>query len=171
LDISKIEAGKVELSLEEFSLDGVVREVVEPLSPMAGEKGLEVLTEVPEDITLFSDRRRIKQVLMNLVSNAVKFTDQGSVKIAARVPGDDNLEIRVIDTGIGIKKEDMDRLFEPFQQIGMPLTKSREGTGLGLYLTKRLVALLGGDISAKSEYGRGSEFSFTLPLEYREEQK
>ncbi len=130
LDISKIEAGKVELSLEEFSLDGVVREVAESLSPTATEKGLELITEVPEGITLFSDRKRAKQVLMNLGGNAVKFTDQGSVKITARVPGDDNLEIRVIDTGIGIKKEDMDKLF---QQIDVSLTKKHEGTGLGLH--------------------------------------
>jgi len=171
LDISKIEAGKVELSLGEFSLDGVVREVVEPLSLTASEKGLEVLTEVPEGIALFSDKRRIKQVLMNLVSNAVKFTEQGSVKIAARVPGDDNLEVRVIDTGIGIKKEDMDKLFQPFQQIDVSLTKKHEGTGLGLHLTKRLVTLLRGDISAKSQYGRGSEFTFTMPLRYEEGQK
>ena len=101
---------------------------------------------------------------MNLVSNAVKFTDQGSVKITATVPGDDNPEVRVIDTGVGIKKEDMNKLFLPFQQIDVSLTKKHEGTGLGLYLTKRLVILLGGDISAKSEYGRGSEFSFTIPL-------
>jgi signal transduction histidine kinase len=171
LDISRIEAGKVDLSLEEFGLDDVVREVVETVSPTAREKGLELLTEVPEGITLFTDRRRVKQVLVNLGGNAVKFTDQGSVKIAASVPGDDNLEVRVIDTGIGIKKEDMDKLFEPFQQVDISLTKKHEGTGLGLYLSKRLAALLGGDISAKSEYGRGSEFTFTLPLQYREEQK
>jgi Amt family ammonium transporter len=107
--------------------------------------------------------------LINLVSNAVKFTDQGSVQIAARVPGDDNLEVRVIDTGIGIKKGDMDKLFRPFQQIDVSLTKKHEGTGLGLHLTKRLVTLLGGDISAKSEYGRGSEFTFTMPLRYNKE--
>jgi len=167
LDISKIEAGRVELSPEEFSLDDLVREVVENFSPTVSEKGLEVLTEVPEGITLFSDKRRVKQVLMNLVSNAVKFTDQGSVRIAARVPGDENLEVRVIDTGVGIKKEDMDKLFHPFQQIDVSLTKKHGGTGLGLHLTKRLATLMGGDISAKSEYGRGSEFSFTMPLEYQ----
>jgi signal transduction histidine kinase len=104
---------------------------------------------------------------MNLVSNAVKFTNQGSVKIAARVPGDDNLEIRVIDTGVGIKNEDMNKLFQPFQRIGMSLTKSyTEGTGIGLYLTKKLTDLLGGDISAKSIYSRGSELTFTIPLRY-----
>ena len=164
LDISKIEAGKVELSLGEFSLDDVAREVVETLSPTASEKGLELLTDVPEGITLFSDKRRMKQVLMNLVSNAVKFTDQGSVKIATRVLGDKNLEVRVIDTGVGIKEEDIDRLFQPFQQIDVSLTKKHEGTGLGLYLAKKLADLLRGDISAKSEYGRGSEFAFTIPL-------
>ena len=168
LDISKIEAGRVELSLEEFSLDGAVREVVEPLSSVASEKGLELVTEVPAGITLFSDKRRVKQVLMNLVSNAVKFTDQGSVKITARVPGDENLEVRVIDTGMGIKKEDMDKLFQPFQQIDVSLTKKHEGTGLGLHLSKKLADLLSGDISAKSEYGRGSEFTFTMPLRYEE---
>ncbi len=110
-------------------------------------------------------------MLINLAGNAVKFTDQGNVTIAARVPDDENLEVCVTDTGIGIKKEDMDKLFLPFQQIDVSLTKKHEGTGLGLHLAKRLAALLGGDISAKSEYGTGSEFTFTLPLQYREEQK
>ncbi len=103
--------------------------------------------------------------------NQKSYTDEfvpHQVKIAATVPGDDNLEIRVIDTGIGIKKEDMDKLFQPFQQIDVTLTKKHKGTGLGLHLTKRLVTLLGGDISARSEYGRGSELTFTLPLRYKE---
>ena len=167
LEISKIESGRVEFSLEEFSLDDVVTEVVEPFSSTVSEKGLELTTQVPEAITLFSDKRHMKQVLLNLVSNAVKFTDHGSVKIATGVLKDDNLEIRVIDTGIGIKQEDMDKLFQPFQQIDMPLTKTREGTGLGLYISKKLAVLLAGDISAKSEYGRGSEFTFTMPLKYK----
>jgi signal transduction histidine kinase len=171
LDISKIEAGRVELSPEEFSLDGAVREVVETLSPTASEKGLEFMTEVPEGITLFSDKRRVKQVLMNLVSNAVKFTDQGSVKITSRVPGDETLEVRVIDTGVGIKREDMDKLFQPFQQIDVSLTKKHEGTGLGLHLSRKLADLLGGDVLVKSEYGKGSEFTFTMPLRYEEGQK
>jgi len=104
---------------------------------------------------------------MNLAGNAVKFTDQGNVTIAARVPGDDNLEISVIDMGIGIKKEHMDKLFQPFPQIDVSVTKRHEGTGLGLHLSKKLVTLLGGDISAKSEYGMGSEFTFTVPLKYQ----
>ncbi len=171
LDISKIEAGKVELSLEEFGLDDVLGEVVETLSPIASLKSIEVLSNAPGGITLFSDRRRLKQVLMNLVGNAIKFTDQGSVNIVARVPNDGNLEIRVIDTGMGIREEDMNKLFIPFHQVGMSLTKSHQGTGLGLHLSKKLVNLLGGDISAKSEYGKGSEFTFTMPIRYKEEQR
>ncbi|MGD0779629.1 MAG: ATP-binding protein [Dehalococcoidales bacterium] len=164
LDVSKIEAGRVDLSPEEMRLDDVVKEVAEAFSPAASEKDLELLTEVPEGILLLSDRRRVKQVLMNLVSNAIKFTDRGSVKIAAKMARDGNVEIRVIDTGIGIKKEDTDKLFQPFQQIDMSLTRSREGTGLGLHLAKKLATLLGGNISAKSEYGRGSEFILTIQL-------
>jgi signal transduction histidine kinase len=172
LDISKIEAGKIELLPEEFSLDDVVREVIENVSPMATGKNLGVTTELPKDITLFSDRRRIKQVLINLVGNAVKFTDQGSVKIAGRVLGDNALEIRVIDTGRGIKEEDMGKLFQPFQRIDMSLAKSyTEGTGLGLYLTRNLANLLRGNIRAKSEYGKGSEFIFTVPLRYEGEKQ
>ena len=169
LDMSKIEAGKVDLSPEEFSLDDLVREAVESLSPTASAKGLELTMEVPEGITLFSDKKRVKQVLMNLLSNAVKFTDQGSVKISARVPGDDNLELRVTDTGVGIKEENMNMLFQPFQQVDVSLTKKNEGTGLGLYLIKKLLILFGGYISAKSQYGKGSEFTFTIPLKYEEE--
>lgn len=164
LDISKIEAGKVELSPEEFIFDGVVGEVVESFSNQVTEKGLEFLTNFPQGITLLSDRRRVKQILINLVSNAVKFTKQGSVKITGRILPGKRVEISVIDTGIGIKKETMDKLFSPFQQIDMSLTKQYEGTGLGLYLCKTLLGLLGGDISVKSEYGKGSVFTVVLPL-------
>ena len=167
LDISKIEAGRVELSLEEFKLNDVMQDVVQAFSHMVSEKGLRFATEVPENGVLFSDERRVKQVLINLVSNAVKFTDMGTVKVAARVLDGEKLEICVSDTGIGIKEEDMSKLFEPFQQVDMSLRKRHEGTGLGLYLTRKLAELLGGDISAKSQYGQGSEFIFTMPLRYK----
>lgn len=167
LDVSKIEAGKVEVSIEEFGLDDIVNEVVETFSPTVSEKGLKLLRDVPEGITLFSDKRRLKQVLMNLVSNAVKFTDKGKIKIEGRISEDGKkLEISVSDTGIGIKKEDMNKLFKTFQQIDMSSTKRHEGTGLGLYLSRKLAALLGGDISAESEVGKGSRFTFTIPLKY-----
>jgi len=171
LDISKIETGEIELELEEFRLGDVATEVVETLSPIAKLKGIRLLMDISEDTKLFSDKRRLKQVLLNLVSNAVKFTDWGSVKIASRIPADDNLEISVIDTGIGIKKVDIGKLFAPFQQVDESLTKKHAGTGLGLYISRKIVTLLGGNISVKSEYSKGSEFTFTIPIHYVKEQR
>jgi signal transduction histidine kinase len=108
-------------------------------------------------------------VLLNLMSNAVKFTEQGSVIIEATVLRGKKLEIRVVDTGRGIKREDMNKLFQPFQRIDMSYKKSyTEGTGLGLYLTRGLSHLLGGSIRARSTFGKGSEFIFTMPLHMKE---
>ena len=101
--------------------------------------------------------------MINLTNNTVKFTDKGNVNIAAKVLKDKILEIRIADTGIGIKPEDMNKLFQPFQQIST-LGKTHKRTGLGLYLCKKLAILLGGDIWVKSEYGSGSEFVFAIPL-------
>ena len=167
LDVSRVEAGRVDLWLEEFSLDDVVREVVETCLPMANEKGLDFRTEVPEDVILFTDRRRVKQILMNFASNAVKFSESGSVKIAASVLDGEKLEVQVTDTGIGIEEANISRLFKPFQQIDMSLPKRYEGTGLGLYLSKKLADILGGDISAQSKFGVGSEFTVVLPLKHK----
>ena len=169
LDISKIEAGKIELFPEEFYLDAVVKEVIEPLVPVARGKGLEFTIDIPEPISLFHDERRVKEILTNLLSNAIKFTVRGSVTVSARVPEENKLEIKVTDTGIGIKKEEMGKLFQPFQQVGTELTKKYEGTGLGLYLTAKLAVLMGGSISATSEYEKGSEFTCILPIRYKEE--
>ncbi len=163
LDIAKIEAGRVDLSLEKFDIYDVITEVMETFSPVVEEKGLELTADVPEGIALESDRRRIKQILMNFVSNAVKFTDQGSVRLAVNVLENINLQMSVTDTGIGIKTEDMDRLFKPFQQVDSSLAKRHEGTGLGLHHSKKLAELLGGEVTAKSEPGKGSEFTFTVP--------
>ncbi len=172
LDISKIEAGRVDLSFETFEIHDVITEVVEAFTPVVEEKGLELTSDVPEGVTFASDRRRVKQVLMNFLSNAVKFTDRGSVMVTVRIK-DDKIEISVIDTGIGIKEADMGKLFQPFQQIDSSLSKRHEGTGLGLHLTQKLADLLGGNVSAKSEFGKGSEFIFTVPLKsnkvYRDE--
>ncbi|RPI55783.1 MAG: PAS domain S-box protein, partial [Deltaproteobacteria bacterium] len=167
LDISKIEAGKVEFSLKEFKLKDTVREVIETISSSAGEKGLELVMDVSEDIMLFSDSKRVKQILINIAGNAVKFTDKGSIRIEAKTKGSQDLEITITDTGIGINEEDMSRLFQPFQQINAALTKKFEGTGLGLYISQKLAAIMGGHISVKSEYGKGSEFSIVLPLRSR----
>ncbi|MFZ7102557.1 MAG: sensor histidine kinase [Peptococcaceae bacterium] len=170
LDISKIEAGKIEILLEEFSLDDIVREVIEYITPMAAAKRLEVTAELSKGVVIYSDRRRVKQVLINLMSNAVKFTEQGSVKLNGFLQEDGVLKISVIDTGRGIKQEDISKLFQPFQRIDMSASKSyTEGTGLGLYLTRNIADLLKGDIRATSEYGKGSVFIFTLPIKYEGE--
>jgi signal transduction histidine kinase len=167
LDISKIEAGKVELSPEEFKIGDVLKDVFQTFSRMAEDKGLRLEMEGPEDVVILSDKRRVKQVLMNLVGNAVKFTDSGMIRIAAEAHVEGSVEIRISDTGVGIKEEDMVRLFEPFQQVDVSLTKRYEGTGLGLYLTRKLIDLLSGHVDAKSIYGKGSEFIVTLPLGYK----
>ncbi len=171
LDISKIEAGKTVILPEEFNINDVVQEVMETVTPLVSKKEFDLVGEISEKIKIFSDRKRVKQILMNLVSNAVKFTDRGSVKIESKVLKNKNLEVRVIDTGLGIQKKDISKLFNFFQQVDMSSTKKHEGTGLGLYLSKKLVTMLGGDITVKSEYGKGSEFAFIIPLNYKEENK
>jgi len=168
LDISKIESGKTAISPEEFYIDDVIQEVIDIATPMVNEKGIELLRETPKKILIISDRQRVKQILMNLVSNAVKFTDQGSVTIKSGISKHGHLELSVIDTGTGIKMEDIGKLFGIFQQVDMTSTKEHEGTGLGLYLSKNLAAMLGGDITVKSEYGKGSRFIVNLPLKYKE---
>jgi len=165
LDISKIEAGQLKVEREEFGLAQLVTEVKFNLTPMAKAKGLELKCELaPEVGRIVSDRRRVEQILINLLNNAIKFTDKGGVYLDCGV--DDGFLIsRVRDTGIGIKQEDLRNLFKPFRQIDTGLSRRYEGTGLGLNICKRLVELLGGEIWAESSgEGEGSTFSFTLPL-------
>ena len=167
LDLSKIEAGEVEIVKEEFAVPGVIDKVVETVSPLAGQKGLELaVTLSPEVGQIYSDRRRVEQILLNLVNNAVKFTERGRVRIEGAIV-DEYLQVSVEDTGIGIKPEDMGTLFQTFRQIQTVSTRDHEGTGLGLSICKKLVTMLGGEIWAESEWGVGSTFAFTLPIEKR----
>jgi signal transduction histidine kinase len=164
LDISKIEADQIVLSNELFDMGEAIRKSVEKILPMADKKGLKLTAEInPQIIMISNDRRRVEQILLNLLNNAVKFTDHGQVKLDCRVEND-RLVIRISDTGIGIKPEDMQTLFKPFRQIDSGITRQYEGTGLGLSICKRLVELMGGNIQAESEAGKGSVFTFTLPL-------
>lgn len=165
IDVSKIEAGKVELLLEEFNLSALAQEVENSFEVAAEKKGLKMSLEVPKRLTIKSDERRIKQVLVNLVNNAVKFTDRGKIKIKV-AEKDRRVEVSVRDTGMGIRKEDVDRLFKAFSQVSSEGKLKQEGTGLGLYLSKKIVNLLSGEIKAESEFGKGSVFTFTLPLKY-----
>ncbi len=164
LDISKIEAGQLEIASEPFDMRQVIEKVVQTVTPLAEKKGLALVAEVALEVgQIVSDRRRVEQILLNLINNAIKFTEQGQVRIESRMC-DGWLVTNVTDTGIGIKPEDIARLFEPFQQIEHRLGRLREGTGLGLSICKRLVEMLGGKITVESEWGVGSTFTFTLPV-------
>ncbi|MFQ5593448.1 MAG: GAF domain-containing protein [Anaerolineae bacterium] len=164
LDISKIEAGQLELASEPFDMRETIEKVVRAAIPLAEKKGLALIAEVaPEVGQIVSDRRRVEQILINLINNAVKFTEAGEVRVECEV-SDGQLVTRVVDTGIGVEPEDTPRLFEPFRQLDGGLTRRHEGTGLGLSICKRLVEMLGGEIWAESEgEGEGSTFAFTLP--------
>jgi signal transduction histidine kinase len=166
IDISKIEADKVEIVIEEFDLSVLAQEIKDSFAVAADTKRLKLSLETPPTLLIESDERRTKQILVNFISNAVKFTDRGEIEIKI-VKKDEMVEMSVRDTGIGIRKEDMDKLFKTFSRI---TTKGRteEGTGLGLYLSKKIADLLGGDIKAESEFGKGSIFTLTLPLKYKE---
>ncbi len=167
IDVSKIETDKVELFIEEFNLADLMQEVKESFKVAADEKNLKLSLKMPERLIIKGDERRTKQVIMNLVSNAVKFTDGGEIEIEVKKK-DEEVKVSVTDTGIGIKKENMKKLFKQFSRIYAEDKQITEGTGLGLYLSKKIVDLLGGQIKAESEFGKGSMFTFTFPLEYRE---
>ncbi len=164
LDVSRIEAGRADLQSEPFNFNDVAAEVTQSLMPLAGAKGLDVAVDIPpEGIQLYQDRKRTLQLLLNLVHNAVKFTASGGVRITARTAAQ-RLVVAVEDSGIGIKAEHLGMLFEAFRQVDGSARKVYEGTGLGLYLCKKLLELMGGEIRVESEYGKGSRFEFELPL-------
>jgi signal transduction histidine kinase/CheY-like chemotaxis protein len=167
LDLSKVEAGRLELEPTRFDLSSAVSELVGGMRPLADAKRLTLSAYVPE-VSVAADRGRLRQVLYNLVSNAIKFTPHGGrVEIGAE-PGDGEIRISVSDTGIGISSEDQERIFDEFSQLGDSATRS-EGTGLGLALTRRLVEAHGGRIEVESAPGRGSRFVVVLP--HAEEQE
>ena len=166
LDLSKVESGKMELEVGVFSLRESLEASITMLMEKAMKGGLELQLDLaPEaDVRIEADQRKLKQILFNLLSNAVKFTPAtGTVHLSAVRDGD-YIEITVRDTGIGIRDEDISKLFQPFTQLESVYTKGFEGTGLGLALTRQLVELHGGRIWVNSEFGAGSSFSVTLPL-------
>ncbi|HUP23123.1 MAG TPA: ATP-binding protein [Thermoanaerobaculia bacterium] len=165
LDLSKIEAGQLEVRFEPVELAAAIDNTIATVRPLADNKGLELCVAPPgESLELLTDRRRLEQILLNLLQNAIKFTDRGSITLAADVVDGRLVRIRITDTGTGIRPEDLSRLFQPFRQLDTGLTRHHEGTGLGLAICRRLATLLGGEITAASEHGRGSEFTLWLPL-------
>ena len=165
LDISKIEAGQLQVVFEPFSLNESIRKIVQTVRPLVEKKGLELTTDLSDDVGMLTgDVRRVEQILLNLLSNAIKFTNQGGISVRSiREAG--NYTVTVHDTGIGISDDDLERLFKPFFQIDTGLSRKYEGTGLGLSICKKLVELMAGSIRVESSPGKGSIFSFTLPIE------
>jgi signal transduction histidine kinase len=162
LDLSKIEAGRLELKSDTFKMCVAADEVLSTLRPLAAAKGIDLETELGSELTVDADRVRLRQILYNLLSNAIKFTPQGTVRLAAR--SDEKLIcVSVIDTGIGIPREEQEAIFETFHPRSSPTHEAFEGTGLGLSITRLLVEQHGGRIWVESELGKGSKFHFTLP--------
>jgi signal transduction histidine kinase len=165
LDLSKVEAGRMELELSEFHLPAALQNAMTLVRERAHNHGIKLALKVAPSLgEIRADERKVKQIVLNLLSNAVKFTpDGGRVDVNARMNGE-AVEIAVKDTGVGIAPKDQEAVFEEFRQVGRDYTNKQEGTGLGLALTRRFVELHGGKISLQSKPGKGSTFTFTLPL-------
>jgi hypothetical protein len=164
LDISKIEAGQVSLRPSRLVLRDLLQEEERNFELQARERGLEITFECPDHtLQVMADPRRVRQVVANLLSNALKYTDAGTVALSVEAEAGQAC-IAVRDTGIGIAAEDIGKLFQPFQRVTTRAGGSRDGTGLGLAISRRLVEAMGGRIGVSSEFGRGSRFWFTLPL-------
>ena len=175
LDISKIEAGQLEIRCLPFDLRASIARVTGSVLPLAEKKGLSLRVVEPQSLPpMSSDQRRVEQVLLNLLNNAIKFTERGAVTLTAMLVDDFDPHgsgqpvraacVRVSDTGIGMRQEDLSSLFQPFRQIDSGLQRQHEGTGLGLAICRRLTDLLGGTIVAESAPGEGSSFTVLLPF-------
>ncbi len=162
LDLSKIEAGKMELRTTRFPIKEVLDTVCGAMEPIAQKKGLRLKVDVEGVDTIYGDKAKIKQVIMNLVSNAIKFSNRGTIRVSVKSEGQD-VVITVRDQGIGIPEEELTNIFEPFHQIDGSSTRGYQGTGLGLSIAKRFVEMHGGRIWVESVVGEGSAFTFTIP--------
>ncbi len=166
LDLSKVEAGKMELFYEDFSISAVFDEVLAVTAPMVSMKNIVMETKInPELTTIKADKNKFKQILLNFLGNSIKFTPEGGSTTIEAHRVDDMAQISIIDTGIGISQEDQKKLFQPFKQLDSSTSRKYEGTGLGLALVKRFVELHGGKVWVESELGKGSTFIFTIPIE------
>ncbi|AKB18491.1 sensory transduction histidine kinase [Methanosarcina sp. WWM596] len=165
LDLSKIEAGKMDLELDFFSLYDVFADTRNISSPLALKKNISMNFNVESGFFIYADRTRFKQIMYNLVSNAIKFTPEGGSVEVVGARSENGIRVTVSDTGIGISKDEIKHLFKPFKQIDSTLSRKYEGTGLGLVLSKKFVEMHGGSIWVKSEPGKGSTFTFEVPVE------
>jgi signal transduction histidine kinase len=165
LDITRIEAGRMPIQVVPFNLPDLLREVVSELEPIIVKSGLALSTRVPPDLpTIRSDRQKVKQIVVNLLSNALKFTQKGTITIRVKMAGPHAVAIEVIDTGIGIPKPDFEKIFEDFRQVDSTPRRAYGGTGLGLSICRRLASMLRGTLKVDSKLGKGSTFTLTLPI-------
>jgi signal transduction histidine kinase len=163
LDISKIEAGQLELAQEPCSIELAVENALRIISPLAANKGLAIVSDLPEHERMITgDQRRMEQVVLNILQNAVKFTESGEIHVRLRHT-ESHYILNVEDTGIGMAPEDLNKLFRPFQQLDSGTARRYEGTGLGLSISKKIIELAGGTIGVESSPGRGSVFTITIP--------
>ena len=168
IDISKIESGRIDSYPQAFSLNDLVREAVDTILTQVEDKGMALEVTMPAEVSMFTDRRRLLQCLINLLSNAMKYSESGKISVEVR-PSEQTVELAVSDTGIGIAEADLPKLFEPFERVKSHLQVKAGGTGLGLYLTKKLVMeVLQGEISVASVQGQGSTFSIRIPPQVAE---
>ena len=166
LDLSKIEAGKTEIKPVSFSVSHLVQEACSIVNPMAINKKISMEVNIASDVsTIVADEKMFKQILYNLISNAVKFTNDGGHVIVKVMANNYFLQVSVIDNGIGIKKDDIGSIFKEFKQVDSSSARSYEGTGLGLVLVKRYLEMQGGSITVESEIGKGSNFTLRLPVD------
>jgi len=170
LDLAKVEAGKIEVRPASFEVDSMFGALRGMLRPLLVNRALALVFDEPRDMPpILSDESKVSQILRNFISNALKYTERGEVRVSVSLTADRNaVEFRVADTGIGIPESDLGRIFDEFVQIENPLQKRVKGTGLGLPLSKRLAELLGGHIAVQSRLGEGSTFSLTIPLVFRD---
>ncbi|MEJ8836447.1 sensor histidine kinase [Ramlibacter sp. AN1133] len=165
LDLAKVEAGRVEISPAWFEMVDLFSALRGMFKPVLTNPDVHLVFEEPHDVpTLYTDDRKLSQILRNFISNALKFTPRGEVRVAARFEGDERVTFSVSDSGIGIAPEFHQSIFEDFSQVQSPLQKRLRGTGLGLSLSRKLAQLLGGSVTLHSEPGKGSTFSVTIPV-------
>jgi signal transduction histidine kinase len=164
LDFARIESGKMEIKVDPVKIDALVQEAAAIVEPMLSANSVRIIQDIPPDIALVhTDREKLRQIILNLLGNAVKFTDRGEIRVSACQQNGD-FSLAVADTGIGIDQADMNRIFEEFDRGRLSSAAGYRGTGLGLAIVKRLVDVLGGSIVVESEVGKGSTFTLKLPV-------
>jgi signal transduction histidine kinase len=165
LDLAKVEAGRITISPEWFEMVDLFAALRGMFKPIVAAGGVSLVFDEPEgEIKLYTDDKKLSQILRNFISNALKFTQAGEVRVTAKLVGEDEVEFAVTDTGIGIAAEHLPNLFTDFVQLDVRLQKRLRGTGLGLSLARKFAQLLGGTVAVESELGKGSRFSVTLPI-------